>query len=107
VQCKVHDMETAVAFYRDVFGFEVVGLRNGHALLQTPNGLGSLMFEAVSAADDVHITRFSISLVDPADLDRAVALAVAAGGRVVSVTEHAVGGATVVVADPIGNLITL
>jgi catechol 2,3-dioxygenase-like lactoylglutathione lyase family enzyme len=103
------DVERAVRFYGDVFGFEVVARSADRALLQVPGGLGSLAVELSSGGDDppAGATHFGLVLSDPQELDAAVHLAVAHGGTLVARTDHALGGTTVTLADPAGHRISL
>ena len=110
------DVERAVRFYSDVFGFEVVARSEDRALLQVPGGLGSIALAiAVAAAAAVDgtdepspgTTHFGLVLSDPHEIDAAVDLAIAHGGTLVARTDHALGGTTVVLSDPAGHRITL
>jgi predicted enzyme related to lactoylglutathione lyase len=60
-----------------------------------------------SSSDEPQITHFGLELVEPADLERAIALAVAGGGRLLERADHLVGGSSAVIADPSGHRISL
>jgi catechol 2,3-dioxygenase-like lactoylglutathione lyase family enzyme len=103
------DVERALRFYGDVFGFEVVARSDGGALLQVPGGLGSIAVEREGDGDGppAGATHFGLVLSDPHELDAAVRLAVAHGGALIARTDHALGGATAILTDPAGHRITL
>lgn len=104
------DVERAVRFYGDVFGFEVVARTDGGALLQVPGGLGSIAVERAGDGDGPPAgaaTHFGLVLSDRQELDAAVRLAVAHGGALITRTDHALGGATAILTDPAGHRITL
>jgi len=113
----IDDVERTVRFYGDVFGFEVVARSDDRALLQVPGGLGSIAVAVAAAVADAvdragdhpspGATHFGLVLSDPRELDAAVHLAVAHGGTLIARTDHALGGATALVADPAGHHITL
>jgi catechol 2,3-dioxygenase-like lactoylglutathione lyase family enzyme len=107
VELPVRDIDRAVRFYGDVFGFEVVVRRGDRVLLQAPAGRGSIALRLAAALEPVPAAQFGLALSDPAEVDTALRLVVARGGVLVERTEHPVGGTTVVVADPSGHQITL
>lgn len=104
------DVERAVRFYGDVFGFEVVARSDDGALLQVPGRPGSI---AVSRAGDgcsgrsPGTTHFGLTLSDPHELDAAVRLAITHGATLLTRTDHPLGGATATLTDPAGHHITL
>jgi catechol 2,3-dioxygenase-like lactoylglutathione lyase family enzyme len=101
------DIDRAVRFYGDVFGFEVVVRGGDRVLLQTPAGSGSIALRLAGEVDPLSAAQFGLGLADPGELDAALRLVVACGGLLVERTDHAVGGTTAVVADPSGHRITL
>ena len=105
IELPVDDVDEAIRFYADVFGFEVTVRRPGGASMQSPGGGGTVVL--TGAAGPITPTRFGLELTDPDDLDPALRLAVSAGGRVVERRSVATGGAVAVVADPFGHLVTL
>jgi catechol 2,3-dioxygenase-like lactoylglutathione lyase family enzyme len=107
VELAVCDVERAVRFYGDVFGFEVVARHGDGVLLQVPGGLGSIAVEPAQDSRTAGATRFGLVLSNRGELDAAVRLAIAHGGSLVERTDHPVGGATAVIADPAGHRITL
>jgi len=107
LELTVTDLDAAIAFYGNVFGFEVVRRGNVHALLQTPGTQGTLALEKVTSPERERRTHFGLALVDPDDLEPVLALTVAHGGRIISRVEHALGGASASIADPHGHRIAL
>ncbi len=107
VELAVDDIDRAIQFYSDVFGFEVVQLSNGNAVLRTPGAPGSLALQQAGGPNPLHIARFGLSLIDPADLDAAISLALSNGGSLICRTDHPLGGGTATISDPAGHWITL
>src|SRR5262249_40336984 len=70
------DLDLAIRFYGEVFGFEVVHRADSHAVLQSPFGHGSVLLTQVSS-EWAACPAFGLDLVDPAEVDAAVLLAVA------------------------------
>jgi catechol 2,3-dioxygenase-like lactoylglutathione lyase family enzyme len=101
------DMERAVRFYGDVFGFEVVVRGADRVLLQAPTGHGSIALQLAEDVEPLSAAQFGLALADPSELDAALRLAVSCGGLLVERTDHAVGGTTAVVTDPSGHRIRL
>jgi catechol 2,3-dioxygenase-like lactoylglutathione lyase family enzyme len=102
------DVERAVRFYGDVFGFEVVARSPDGALLQVPGGGSSIVVErAGHDGRPVEVTHFGLVLSDPQELDAAIRLALAHGGTLIARTDHALGGSTAVLTDPAGHHLTL
>ena len=107
IQLVVDDLDAAATFYGDVFGFEVVHRRSRSLLLQSPGGGGSLAVRLPPDGAPKSPSDFGLSLHDPADLEAVLGLVIGCGGHVISRTEHTVGGASAVIADPDGNRISL
>jgi len=107
VRLAVQDLDRTIEFYGDTFGFELVRRRDLRARLQIPTGGGWLDLEEVEPAAPVRTASFGLALVDPADLEAAIELAVAGGGQLLRRARHVVGGASAEIADPDGHRIAL
>ena len=100
----VKDLERTLRFYKRVLGAKVTWRGEGSAQLETPGCHDVLVFEEGTRAvgKTGGVRHFGFRLVDPKDIDKAVKDAVAAGGRLLSRGEHAVGYPFAYVADPDG-----
>jgi uncharacterized protein len=104
LQLAVVDLDRAKRFYADLFG--VQGYYRDETSLQVlgPGSHDVISFEldAEKAGRSGGIGHFGFRLVDPADIDRAVVRAEAAGGKLLRRGEFAPGFPFAYVADPDG-----
>jgi catechol 2,3-dioxygenase len=113
IHLAVRDLQRAVAFYRDVFGMEVMPRgEEGMVFLRTPGAADTLTLRQASSDEPVGqmgggVDHFGFRLTDRGDLDAAVAAMVAAGGRLVERGEHVPGVGFAYVEDPEGYVIEL
>jgi catechol 2,3-dioxygenase-like lactoylglutathione lyase family enzyme len=116
VRYIVHDVDAAIAFYRDHFGFEVVMhpappfamLARGELrlLLSAPSGRGGggQAMPDGTAPEPGGWNRFQIEVEDlPAEVERLRAAGVPFRNELV----HGVGGDQILAEDPSGNLVEL
>ncbi len=107
----VQDLERSVRFYREVFGLEEV-LRHepDMVFLRTP-GSSEILTLKQESSDRVGlnggIDHFGFPLVDPRELDAAIADIERAGGRLLARETLAGGYPTAFVADPDGYRIQI
>ena len=114
IHLKVADLTRAIAFYRDVLGFEVQQLYGSQAAFLSAGGyhhhigLNTWSSRGGSPAPDGHTGLFHVAFAYPtrADLGRAVAQVVDAGVALDGAADHGVSQA-VYFNDPDGNGIEL
>lgn len=110
INLLVGDVGRAKAFYEAVFGLQDL-FRDGPDLvfLRPPGTQDTITLQRREGAPVGlgDIDHFGLRLKDPAQLDRAIAEVVAAGGRLIERGEHAPGRAFAYVADPDGHIIEL
>jgi catechol 2,3-dioxygenase-like lactoylglutathione lyase family enzyme len=104
ISLAVRDLDAALRFYQAVFGVEVVYREGDSIQVVTPGAKDVIAFERVAAVDvkSGGVAHFGFRLIDPADIDRAVAEAERAGGRLVRRGEFAPGSPFAYVNDPDG-----
>jgi catechol-2,3-dioxygenase len=113
IHLAVRDLERAAAFYRDVFGMEVMPVgEEGMVFMRTPGAADTLTLRQAAADEPVGqqgggVDHFGFRLKDRKDLDAAVDAIVAAGGRLVERGEHVLGAGYAYVEDPEGYVIEL
>ena len=113
IHLAVRDLDRSVAFYRDVFGMEVMPVgEEGMAFLRTPGSVDTLTVRQASADEPVGqkgggVDHFGFRLKDRNDLDAAVAAVIAAGGKLVERGEHTPGVGFAYVEDVDGYVIEL
>jgi catechol 2,3-dioxygenase-like lactoylglutathione lyase family enzyme len=104
VALSVRNAERAFRFYQQVFGAEVVYRSPGFIQAQTPGTRDVLVFEedGPDPGRSGGIAHFGFRLIDPADIDEAVAAIQQAGGTVLSRGEFVPGEPYVFCTDPDG-----
>jgi catechol 2,3-dioxygenase-like lactoylglutathione lyase family enzyme len=113
IHIAVRDLQRSAAFYRDVFGMEV--MERGDPTLvfmRTPGSFDTLTLRLASPEEPVGqagggVDHFGFRLKDRKDLDAAVDAVLAAGGSVVERGEHEPGMGFAYVADIDGYVIEL
>jgi catechol 2,3-dioxygenase len=94
IHLAVRDLERSVAFYRDVFGMEVMPVGDeGMVFLRTPGSVDTISVRLASPEEPVGqkgggVDHFGFRLKDRKDLDAAVSAVIAAGGKLVERGEH-------------------
>jgi catechol 2,3-dioxygenase-like lactoylglutathione lyase family enzyme len=99
INLALRDLGRALRFYEQVFGLREYG--RGDGLVHT-QASGNLRGGPATAGLSGGIAHFGFRLVDPNDIDRAVAEAECAGGRLLRRGEFAPGLPHAYVADPDG-----
>ena len=113
IHLATRNLERSLAFYRDVFGMEVMERGDPTAVfLRTPGSVDTLTLRLASPDEPVGqkgggVDHFGFRLRDRNDFDAAVAAVVAAGGRLVERGEHTPGLQFAYVEDIDGYLIEL
>jgi catechol 2,3-dioxygenase-like lactoylglutathione lyase family enzyme len=109
VALAVKDPARSLAFYAQVFGVEAYVRGEDEIQAKGPGAFDILAFvrEDAYAGTDGAIRHFGFRLVDPADIDAAVAAALAAGGTLVRRGEFAPGFPYAFIHDPDGIEIEL
>jgi len=114
VHLIVEDLERSLSFYRAAFGLtEAFRVGDNMVFLDVPDTsdvlvLHQLAVDEGSASGVKHgVDHFGLRLVDPDDLDEAIAIVSDAGGRLVERGAHAGRFPYAYVSDPDGNLIEL
>lgn len=113
IHLAVRDLARAAAFYRDVFGMEVLPVgEEGMVFMRTPGAADTLTLRQASPEEAAGqkgggVDHFGFRLKDRNDLDAAVDAVIAAGGRLVERGEHAPGAGFAYVEDPEGYVIEL
>jgi catechol 2,3-dioxygenase-like lactoylglutathione lyase family enzyme len=104
IALKVRDAERSFRFYQDVLGAVAVYRQAGFIQAQTPGSRDVLVFEEgpEHAGTSGGIAHFGFRLVDPADIDAAVAAAERAGATITSRGEFVPGEPYVFFTDPDG-----
>jgi catechol 2,3-dioxygenase len=113
IHLAVRDLQRSAAFYRDVFGMEV--MERGEptmVFMRTPGSFDTLTLRLATPDEPVGqkgggVDHFGFRLRDRNDLDAAVAAVVAAGGKLVDRGEHVPGAGFAYVEDVDGYLIEL
>src|SRR4051812_15545665 len=111
IQLGVRDVAKAVAFYREVFGMEVMPRGSGDDIvfLRTPGASDTLTLRLVvpgeSPGTGGGVDHIGFRLKQHADIDAAVAAVVSAGGALVERGEHAPGAGFAYVTDLDGYVI--
>ena len=105
----VRDPERSLAFYQQVLGVVPVYRDGGFIQAQTPGSRDVLVFEESDRRHDGSggIAHFGFRLVDPADIDAAVAAVKRAGGQVLRHGEFCPGEPYVFFEDPDGYEVEL
>jgi catechol 2,3-dioxygenase-like lactoylglutathione lyase family enzyme len=100
----VRDPERSFRFYEAVLGVVAVYRHDGFIQAQTPGSRDVLVFERASARAGKAggVAHFGFRLIDPGDLDRALAAVREAGGRIKSHGEFCPGEPYVFFEDPDG-----
>lgn len=113
IHLVVRDLARSLRFYQDVFGMEE-RFRDGPKLvfLNTPGSQDLITLnedpaEARHAGVNAGVAHFGFRLAQSADLDAAIRMVEAAGGKLIRRGEHAPGHAFAYVEDPDGYLIEL
>ena len=113
IHIAVRDLQRSAAFYRTVFGMEVMDRGEpGMVFMRTPGSVDTLTLRLASPDEPVGqagggVDHFGFRLKDRNDLDAAVEAVIAAGGSVVERGEHAPGLGFAYVADLDGYVIEL
>ena len=112
IHLAVRNLDSAAAFYKSVFGMEVMPRgEEGMVFLQTPGAADTLTLrqaeddEVVGSGGGVEHSGFRLKTRD--DLDGAIETIVEHGGRLIERGEHAPGVTFAYVADPEGYVIEL
>lgn len=105
----VRDPERSLAFYQQVLGVVPVYRDGGFIQAQTPGSRDVLVFEESDGRRDGSggIAHFGFRLVDPGDIDAAVAAVKRAGGHVLRHGEFCPGEPYVFFEDPDGYEVEL
>jgi catechol 2,3-dioxygenase-like lactoylglutathione lyase family enzyme len=105
----VRDLERTLRFYEQVFGLREYGRGDGlvHTQASGRHDILSFTEDAATAGVCGGIAHFGFRLLDPADIDRAVAEVERAGGRLLRRGEFAKGLPYAYVADPDGYQIEI
>ena len=113
IHLAVRDLQRSAAFYRDVFGMEVMERGEPTAVfMRTPGSVDTLTLRLATPDEPVGqkgggVDHFGFRLKDRNDLDAAVAAVIEAGGRLVNRGEHEPGVRFAYVEDVDGYLIEL
>ncbi len=112
IHLAVRDLESAAAFYRSVFGMEVMSRgEEGMVFLRTPGAADTIPLRQAEDHETVGsgggMDHFGFRLKTRDDLDGAIDTIVAHGGRLIERGEHAPGVTFAYVADPEGYVIEL
>ncbi len=104
INLAVRDLDRTLRFYEQVFGLREYGRGDGlvHTQASGRHDILSFSEDATSAGVGGGIAHFGFRLLDPADIDRAVAEVESAGGRLLRRGEFAEGLPYAYVADPDG-----
>ena len=104
ISLAVRDMERSLRFYTKVFGVKEYYRDARSIQVQGPGQHDVIAFEQDSSAAGTSggIAHFGFRLVDPADIDAAVAAVQRAGGRLLRRGEFSPGFPFAFVADPDG-----
>ena len=104
VSLNVRNAETSYQFYRKVFGVEEYFREKGQIQAKTPGAHDVLVFNEAeeNIGESGGINHIGFRLVDPADIDVAVRLVEAAGGKIISRGEWEGGEPYAFVSDPDG-----
>jgi catechol 2,3-dioxygenase-like lactoylglutathione lyase family enzyme len=109
IALAVRDAERSLAFYQQLIGVVPVYRDGGFIQAQTPGSRDVLVFEegAPHPGRAGGVTHFGFRLVDPGDIDAAVAAIEPAGGRVLRRGEFCPGEPYVFFEDPDGYEVEL
>jgi catechol 2,3-dioxygenase-like lactoylglutathione lyase family enzyme len=106
IALRVRDVERAFRFYESVFGVIKVFEADDFIQAQTPSSWDVLVFETSTAKRGMRserIAHFGFRLLDPRDIDAAVATIESAGGKILSRGEFVPGEPYVFFHDLDGN----
>ena len=104
VALAVKDARRSLEFYRDVFGMVEVYNQDGFVQVQTPGARDVLVFDehAPRKGQAGGVAHFGFRLVNPADIDKAAAAVVRAGGTIREQGEFVPGEPYLFALDPDG-----
>ena len=104
INLAVRDLARALRFYEQVFGLREYGRGDGLVHTQAPGRHDILSFaeDPATAGFKGGVAHFGFRLVNPGDIDRAIAEVECAGGRLHRRGEFAPGLPYAYVADPDG-----
>ena len=104
INLAVRDLGRALRFYEQVFGLREYGRGDGlvHTQASGRHDIVTFVEDPATAGLSAGIAHFGFRLVDPDDIDRAIAEVERAGGRLLRRGEFAPGLPYAYVADPDG-----
>ena len=104
INLAVRDLGRALLFYEQVFGLHEYGRGDGlvHTRASSRQDILTFVADPATAGLKGGIAHFGFRLVDPDDIDRAIAEVERAGGRLLRRGEFAPGLPYAYVADPDG-----
>ena len=104
INLAVRDLGRTLRFYEQVFGLHEYGRGDGlvHTKAFGRRDIVTFVEDAATAGLSGGIAHFGFGLVNPADIDRAIAEVESAGGRLLRRGEFAPGLPYAYVADPDG-----
>ena len=104
INLAVRDLGRALRFYEQVFGLREYGRGDGlvHTQASGRHDILTLAEDPTTAGLSGGVAHFGFRLVDPRDIDRAIAEVERAGGRLLRRGEFAPGLPYAYVADPDG-----
>jgi catechol 2,3-dioxygenase-like lactoylglutathione lyase family enzyme len=104
INLAVRDLGCALRFYEKVFGLREYGRGDGlvHARASGRHDILTFVEDPTTAGLRGGVAHFGFRLVDPRDIDRAIAEVESAGGRLLRRGEFAPGLPYAYVADPDG-----
>jgi predicted enzyme related to lactoylglutathione lyase len=104
INLAVRDLARALRFYEQVFGLHDYGRGDGlvHTQASGRHDIVTFAEDPATAGVSGRIAHFGFRLVDPADIDRAIAEVERAGGCLLRRGEFAPGLPYAYVADPYG-----
>ena len=104
IQLAVRDLGRALLFYEQVFGLREYGRGDGlvHARASGRHDILTFVEDPATAGQRGGVAHFGFRLMDPDDIDRAIADVERAGGRLLRRGEFAPGLPYAYVTDPDG-----